>query len=372
MAERITKRQADIIRAVVNGYVLTGQPVGSAIIVERLICSVSSATIRKEMSVLEQMGYLFSPHTSAGRVPTDSAIELFIDEMVNLYEDSLDNISELEEFYKTANMQVDKLMKVTAQQLASSSQNAGFVLTPRAAGAIINRIELVSVTDNMVLVILVSRSGTIYQKKIKIENTHTQEDLYKISRYLNQLLKGYEIEDIKEKGLAFFIDSNSDLGDLGNLGDTAMQVAQSLIYMPPDQQVLLEGEATFYRRLLDEHPDTKQAEKLVNLLDDKEFLIEYLNGLKSNKRINVRVGLDVDGQHLSGISIMSCAYSVGGRNIGSLGVIGISRMPYESIIRSMDYSSEILSNVLKETGELDFNADVKINIGNLPERFSGA
>ncbi|MDH4263008.1 MAG: heat-inducible transcriptional repressor HrcA [Spirochaetia bacterium] len=368
MADSITKRQADIVRAIVKGYVITGQPIGSAIIVERLISNVSSATIRKEMSVLEQMGYLFSPHTSAGRIPTDRAIELYIDEMVNLYEDSLDSISELEGFYKTANMQVDKLMKVTAQQLANSSQNAGFVLTPRAAGAIINRIELVSVTDNMILVILVSRSGTIYQKKIKIENTHTQEDLYKISRYLNQLLKGYEIEDIKEKGLACFIDSSSDLG---NLGDTAMQVAQSLIYMPPDQQVLLEGEATFYKRLLDEHPDTKQAEKLVNILDDKEFLIEYLNSLKSNKRINVSVGLDVDGIHLSGISILSCGYSVGGRNVGSLGVIGINRMPYENIIRSMDYSSEILSNVLKETGELDFNADIKLKIGNLPERLSG-
>jgi len=368
MAERITKRQADIVRAVVNGYVLTGQPVGSAIIVERLICSVSSATIRKEMSVLEQMGYLYSPHTSAGRVPTDLAMELYIDELVNLYEDSLDNITELEEFYKTANMQVEKLMKVTAQQLATASQNAGFVLTPRAAGATINRIELVSVTDNLVLVILVSRTGTIYQKKIKIENNHTQEDLYKVSRYLNQILKGYDIEDIKEKGLAFFIDSNSGLGDLGS---TAMQVAQSLIYMPPDQQVLLEGEATFYKRLLDEHPDTSQAEKLVNILDDKDFLIEMLNSLKSEKRITVRVGLDVDGEHLSGISILSCPYSVGGRKIGSLGVIGINRMPYENIIRSMDYGSEILSNVLKETSELDFNADIKIRFGNLPERFSG-
>ena len=85
MAERITKRQADIVRAVVNGYVLTGQPVGSAIIVERFICNISSATVRKEMSVLEQMGYLFSPHTSAGRVPTDRAMEFYIDELNQLY-----------------------------------------------------------------------------------------------------------------------------------------------------------------------------------------------------------------------------------------------------------------------------------------------
>ncbi|MDH4198937.1 MAG: heat-inducible transcriptional repressor HrcA [Spirochaetia bacterium] len=365
MLERITKRQAEIVRAVVNGYVLTGQPVGSAIIVERFICDISSATVRKEMSVLEQMGYLFSPHTSAGRIPTDLGMELFIDELINIYEDSIENISEFEDFYKSANMQVDKLMKVTAQQLASASQNAGFVLTPAATGAVINRIEIVSVTDNIGLVILISQTGTIFQKKIKFETAHSQEDFYKISRYLNQMLKGYEIEDIKEKGLAFFFDSSTDLGDLGN---SAMIVAQNLIYLPPDQQVLFEGEAALYKRLLEEHPNTGEAEKLVRILDDKEFLMELLNTLKSDKRINVQVGLDIDGEHISGISVLSRGYSVGGRNIGSLGVIGVNRMPYEQIIRSMDYSSAILSNVLKETGELNFNGEIIVKIGKLPER----
>jgi heat-inducible transcriptional repressor len=365
MADQITKRQAEIVRAVVNGYVHSGQPVGSAIIVERFICNISSATVRKEMSVLEQMGYLFSPHTSAGRVPTDRAIELYIDELIDLFEDSLETGSDLEEFYKTANMQVDKLMKVTAQQLAASSENAGFVLTPRATGAVINRIELVSITENVALVVLVSRTGTIYQKKIKLEKSHSQEDLYKISRYLNQMLKGYEIDDIKEKGLSSFMDSGTDIGELAN---TALLVAQSIIYMPPGQQVLLEGEATLFKKLLEEHPDIKQAEKIVRAIDNKDYLIELLNNLKTNGRINTQVGIEVDGEHISGISVMSRPYSVGGRSIGSLGVIGICRMPYENIIRSMDYSSEILSNVLKEMGELDFNREVSVSVGKLPEK----
>lgn len=366
MADQITQRQMDIVRAVVNGYVVSGQPIGSSIIVERFICNISSATVRKEMSVLEQMGYLFSPHTSAGRVPTDKALVLYLEDLINYYEDSLEDISELDDFYKTANMQIDKLLTVTAQRLAAASQNAGFVLTPKATGAIINRIELVSITDNLVLVILVSRTGSIYQKKIRLERTHTQEDLYKISRYLNQMLKGYEIDDIKEKGLSCFIESNSALE---GLGDSAMKIAQSLVYMPPEQQIILEGEATLFKRLLEEHPDSKQAERIVHVLDNKDFLMELLNGLTSGDRINVQVGLDIDGEHTSGISVLSRGYFVGGRNVGSVGVIGVNRMPYDQIIRSMDYSSEILTNVFREIGELDFNGEVNLRMGKLPEHF---
>ena len=263
-------------------------------------------------------------------------------------------------------MQVDKLDESHRAATGSASQNAGFVFTPRATGAVINRIEIVSVQIIWSWLFWLVGPEPYYQKKIKLENTHSQEDFYKISRYLNQMLKGYEIEDIKEKGLAFFMDSNSEMGDLGN---TAMLVAQSLIYMPPDQQVLLEGEATLYKRLArGTSLISRQAEKLVRILDDKDFLIELLNSLsqieESMSRLVLRSMANIFPAYLSS----AAHYSVGGRNIGSLGVIGINRMPYEQIIRSMDYSSEILSNVLKKLGELDFNGEIKLKMGKLPER----
>ncbi len=363
MDEQITKRQAEIVHAVVNGYLNSGQPVGSAIIVEKFVCNVSSATVRKEMSILEQMGYLFSPHTSAGRVPTDKAVELYVDELIRLYDGALIRDDELEMFYKTANVQLDKLLKVTAQQLSAASESAGLVLAPQASGSVIKQIELVSITENIVLMVMVSRSGSIFQKKIKLETPHHQEELYKISRFLNHMLKGHEVGDIREKGLSFFIDSSHDLGDLGA---SAMQVAQNLVYMPPDQQVIVEGEAIFYKRLLEEHPDTRLAEKLIRKLEDKSFIHDMINEVKDDDHVNVRVGIEMDGEMMHGVAVLARSYCVGGRNVGALGVIGMSRMPYEKTVRSLGYSSEILSNVLKERNELEFNQDIVWGIDGLP------
>jgi len=351
----ITERQLDIVRAVVNGYVLTGQPVGSAIIVERFLTTVSSATVRKEMSMLEQMGYLLSPHTSAGRVPTDKSIKLYVDEMISFYESTVDMYIEKEEIYRQANMQLERLLKFTAQQLAQASSNAGIVLAPQASMSVINRIELVSLSDNMALAVLVSKNGSIYQKKIQFEGVFSQEDLYKVSRFLNQVLKGYEISDIKEKGLSVIMDDSIDLGPLG---DVAMQVAQSLIYTPPDQQVLIEGETVFYQKLLDEHPDKRLAEKLITSMEDKNFICNLLDGARKKERINSMIGIDLEGEHLDGVTVLSTSYSVGGRNIGTLGVIGTSRMPYEKVIQSLDYSSGVLSSVLKESNELEFTDEL--------------
>lgn len=363
MSEQITKRQAEIVRAVVSGYLMTGLPVGSAIIVEKFVCDVSSATVRKEMSILEQMGFLFSPHTSAGRVPTDKAVEFYVDDVVRLYEGTLIREQELEEFYKAANVQLDKLLKVTAHQLSVASESAGLVLAPQVSGSVIKQIELVSITENVVLMVMVSRSGSIFQKKIKLERARNQEELYKVSRFLNHMLKGHEVGDIREQGLSFFIDSSHDLGDLG---DTAMQVAQNLIYMPPDQPVIMEGEAVFYKKLLEEHPNTKLAEKLINRLEDKSFVNEMINQVKSGDRVNVQVGIEVDGETMPGIAVLARSYCVGGRNVGALGIIGMSRMPYERAIRSLGYSSEILSNVLKERNELEFTQDIDWGIDGLP------
>ncbi|MES0488819.1 MAG: heat-inducible transcriptional repressor HrcA [Leptospirales bacterium] len=363
MTEQITKRQANIIRSVVTGYIDTGQPVGSANVVENFLNDISSATVRKEMSVLEQMGYLFSPHTSAGRVPSDKAIEFYVRELIGLYSGEAKKSVNLEELSRTANMQLEKLMKATAQQLAAASDNAGIVLAPLASGSSINRVELVSVTGSIVLIIMVAGSGTIYQKKVRLDSAYTQEELYKVSRYLNRMLKGYDITDIRDKGLAFFMESDNSMGDLGN---AAMQVAQNLIYTPPNQQVLIEGEASLYKHIHEEYSDPKVSELLINQLEDKSFICNLINDLTQEDAIDVQIGFNTSDERLEGISILTRSYSVGGRNIGALGVIGLKRMPYDKIIQSIDYSSFILSSLLNELSELDFDEGTIINIDGLP------
>jgi len=351
MEQAITKRQAEIIRSLINEYLITGQPVGSLNIVEKFLQSISSATVRKEMSVLEQMGYLYSPHTSAGRIPSDKAINFFVHELIEVSSDTIPLGNHFEEFYKSANVQIEKFMKVMAQKIATVSSNVGVVLAPQAQGSVIERIELVLVTGNIVLMVMVSSTGTIFQKKIKTESALSQEDLYKISRYLNQILKGYEIDDIRSKGLSFIRDSVAN--DIGSLCNDALFIAQNLIYTPLDQQVWMEGESLFFKKLLEEYPDSKKAELLIQRMEDRSFICELLNTTRKEKKINIQVGIKIDDILLSGVTVLSGSYSVAGRDLGSIGVIGLNRMPYQDVIYNIVYSSEILSSVLKEHNDFD-------------------
>ena len=350
ITEGITERQSRVIQAVVGEYVVTGQPVGSRSITESYDLKISSATIRKEMSVLEQMGLLISPHTSSGRIPTDGAIQFYVDKLVDLYRITMSEKARLENFYTKAKWQLDQLLQRTAQLLSLNSNSAGVVLAPVSTESIIKRVELISILDNLILAVIVSHSGTIFQKKIQTEVVLSQENLYKISRYLNQHLSGYEIADLQKKGLSFLVESVEELNQ--DLIDVAIQIVQSFVYNPPDQEVYIDGEGNFYKQLLETTSNAGKAESIVSEVLDQNFIRDKINHLRDATKVTSQIGINIHGDYIAGISILIKGYSVGGRNIGALGVIGCSRIPYDKLIPTIDYSSILLSNVLEERYDL--------------------
>jgi len=355
----MTQRQGEILRALVKEYVLSGEPVGSQILVEKFSMAFSPATVRKEMSVLEQMGLLSSPHTSAGRVPTDRAFQLYLADLVNLFEITLNQKAELEDLYRSAALQLDQLLKTTAQMLSQTSNFAGIVLAPNSVGSSIKRIELISIMESLVLMIMISSSGAIYEKKIKLERAVNQEDLYKISRYLNQNLKGFEIGDVQERGLDFLSVSLAELGELSDIGTA---VTQAIIYNPPDQTMHIEGNTNLHRKIYELTPNRQKAERIITQLENKDYIASIFERMKNLPQVGSQVGLEVDGEVLSGITILGKGYTLSGKSIGALGVIGANRMPYEKIIPALDYSAQILSNVLSEKSNIEVHgAELKVN-----------
>lgn len=348
MPEGITERQIQIIRAIVNEYVLTGEPVGSNALVDKFGFTISPATVRKEMSVLEQMGFLKSPHTSAGRIPADAAFEIYIEDLINLYEITLNHKNQLDEFYRSAQLQLDQLLKSIAQMLAMTSNQLGVVLSPVSTDSVLKRIELVSVLDNLVLAVMVSQSGSVFQKKIKLDRPISQEELYKISRFLNQNVKGYELSQFRDRGLEFLSEGQRHLGDNASV---AMNIAQALVFNPPDQTVYVEGENQLFASILEASAQREDAEFLIRRLSDEAYLCSVFNHVKNSKHVTVQMGLDIDGRQFGGFALLAKDYAVGGRSLGALGVIGVNRMPYERLIPTLDYSAQILSNVLSQRAE---------------------
>lgn len=350
----MTDRQGEILRALVKEYVASGEPVGSQILVEKFSMAFSPATVRKEMSVLEQMGLLSSPHTSAGRVPTDRAFQLYLGDLVNLFEITLNQKAELEDLYRSAALQLDQLLKTTAQMLAQTSNFAGIVLAPNSIGSSIKRIELVSVMESLVLMIMISSSGAIYEKKIKLERVVSQEDLYKISRYLNQNLKGFELGDVQERGLEFLSGSLAELGELSDIGTA---VTQAIVYNPPDQTIHIEGNTNLHRKIYELTPDRRKAERIITQLESQDYIASVFERMKNLPQVGSQVGLEIDGEIMSGITILGKGYTLSGKSVGALGVIGANRMPYERLIPALDYSSQILSNVLSEKSNIEMQGN---------------
>lgn len=350
LRQNITDRQAEIIRAIVSEYLISGQPVGSQILVSRFGFDFSPATVRKEMSILEQVGLLASPHTSAGRVPTDNALELYVNDLLELYQITVSEKARLEDFYRSAKLQLDQLLQSTAHMLAVTSKNAGIVLSPVSTNSIVKRIELVSIHDNVVLLVMVSNSGAVFEKRLRLDVSVNQEDLYKISRFLTSRMRGYEIGLLQERDMSFLTDSENELN---GLTDVAMTLAQSLVFSPPDQEVFIEGESTLYSKMIENSVNKKIADKLAQKLSDKNYICDLFNRLRGTRRVSAQIGIELDGETLSGVSVLAKGYSVGGKNVGALGVIGLNRMPYDKLIPTIDYSSHILSNVLADRADLN-------------------
>lgn len=341
----LTGRQIEVIRAIVSEYVLTGFPVASKILVDKFGFEFSTATVRKEMSVLEQMGYLKSPHTSAGRIPTDFAFQYYINELIGLYEITYTEKQQLESFYQSAKLRLETLLKGTAHMLAMTSCYLGVVLSPQAQSSIIKRIELVSVIENLVLIVLVTGTGTVYQQRMQLSKSVSQEDLYKVSRFLNQELKGRELLEFQSKGLSEITQGTNALGDLAEI---AVQVAQYVVFNPPRQTLYCQGETSLYNEIYAQLPDKDYADSVVQFLSNEDTIIDIFGRLKNMGSVTAKVGIEVDGREIYGISVLGRGYSVGGKKVGALGVIGMTRMPYEKIIPTLEYSAQMLSDVMVE------------------------
>jgi len=341
----LTGRQIEVIRAIVSEYVLTGFPVASKILVDKFGFEFSPATVRKEMSVLEQMGYLKSPHTSAGRIPTDFAFQYYINELIGLYEITYTEKQQLESFYQSAKLRLETLLKGTAHMLAMTSSYLGVVLSPQAQSSIIKRIELVSVIENLVLIVLVTGTGTVYQQRLQLSKSVSQEDLYKVSRFLNQELKGRELLEFQSKGLSEITQGTNALGDLAEI---AVQVAQYVVFNPPRQTLYCQGETSLYNEIYAQLPDKDYADSVVQFLSKEGTIIDIFGRLKNMGSVTAKVGIEVDGREIYGISVLGRGYSVGGKKVGALGVIGMTRMPYEKIIPTLEYSAQMLSDVMVE------------------------
>ena len=329
-----------LLRALVERYIADGQPVGSRTLSKAAGLDLSPATIRNVMSDLEDLGLIASPHTSAGRIPTPKGYRLFVDTMLTVRRDALDLSGDLPSA-AIATDQPQKIISSAAQLLSSLSHFVGVVMAPKRT-SVFRHIEFLGLSEHRVLVIIVAPDGDVQNRVVHTQAKYNQSQLIEAANFLNANYSGQALDVVKER-LRLEVDNlRSEISTLMQTAvDAGMQAMES------EAEVIISGE----RNLLsvsDYSNDMGNLRRMFDLFEQKAQLMRLLEN--SNEAEGVRIFIGGEGQVVPyhDLSIVSAPYVVDGTIVGTLGVIGPQRMPYDRMIQIVDITSKLVGNALSQ------------------------
>ncbi|MCU4120930.1 heat-inducible transcriptional repressor HrcA [Variovorax sp. N23] len=322
-----------LLKTLVERYIAEGQPVGSRTLSRASGLELSPATIRNVMSDLEALGLITSPHTSAGRIPTARGYRLFVDTMLTAQRDQLPAPSLPPD-------QPQKVIANAANLLSSLSQFVGVVMAPRRT-SVFRQIEFLRLSDRRLLVIIVSPDGDVQNRVIFPESDYSQSQLVEAANYINAHYAGLTIEQVRDR-----LQSEVEKlrGEIASLMQAAVQ-ASSEVMTEAQDDVVISGE----RNLLsvsDFSSDMGQLRRAFDLFEQKAQLMRLLDVSSKADGVRIFIGGESQVVPFEELSIVSANYEVDGQVVGTLGVIGPTRMPYDRMIQIVDITSRLVTNAL--------------------------
>lgn len=344
MKNMLDERSKSLLKTLVERYIADGQPVGSRTLSKASGLELSPATIRNVMADLEELGLIASPHTSAGRIPTARGYRLFVDTMLTAQPGIIGAESRPIETLETQ-LQPDQPQRViasAAQLLSSLSSFVGVVTAPRKP-SVFHHIEFLRLGDRRVLVIMVSPDGDVQNRVVFTAQDFSQSELAEASNRLNASYAGLSLEAVRER-----LKSEVDVlrGEIAELMNTAVKVGAEAMEQE-EERVVISGE----RNLLtvqDFSHDMGSLRRLFDLFEQKTQLMRLLDVSSRAEGVRIYIGGESQVVPFEELSIVSAPYEIDGQVVGTLGVIGPTRMAYDRMIQIVDITSRMVSNVLSQ------------------------
>ena len=330
-----------LLKALVERYIADGQPVGSRTLSKASGLYLSPATIRNVMSDLEELGLIVSPHTSAGRIPTARGYRLFVDTMLTTQRNSFPNAGGMGA-QVLAPDQPQKVLSNAAHMLSNLSQFVGVVMAPRRS-SVFRHIEFLRLSDRRFLVIIVSPDGDVQNRVIFTETDYTQSQLIEASNFLNSHYAGMAMEEVRER-----LKNEVEVlrGEIAVLMQTAVQVSSEAI--ESRDEVVVSGERNLLA-ISDFSSDMGNLRKLFELFEQKAQLMRLLDVSSRAEGVRIYIGGESQVIPYQELSVVTAPYEVDGQVVGTLGVIGPMRMPYEKMIQIVDITSKLVSTALSHS-----------------------
>lgn len=337
--ENLSSREKLVLQLIVNNFISTGIPVGSRVLCKNYKLDMCPATIRNIMYDLGEIGYLEQPYTSAGRIPTDKGFRLYIENLIKYEKLSEKEKNTIIENIETIKSDIDDLLQKTSTVLGKLSKQLGVVLTPNFYSAQFEKVELIDVSSNKILVIITLNKGLFKTITMEIDSFIKKSELEETARVINERLSGLTLGEIKET-----IDKRLQNVSVGNPGIIRyfIEFSENIFEIEWGEEVHIGGTGEMVEQI--EFSSNEYMKKMIDLLENRKPIIKALKNRKDDENITVTIGKE-NISEISIFSVITAGYKIGNFK-GSLGIIGPRRMRYSKVIPLVKYTAEIINKIM--------------------------
>lgn len=336
----LDERKQKILYAIIRTYMETGEPVGSRTISKYSDLNLSSATIRNEMSDLEEMGYIIQPHTSAGRIPSDKGYRLYVD---HILEDKDQEIQEFKDLMVERTDKLEQMLQRLVKALAANTNYATMVSTPAVRGNKLKFIQLSKVNSTQILAVIMIEGNLVRNKVIDVTEELDQETVLKLNILLNSVLNGLSIEEIN---LGMIQNLKEQAGIHSELVASVIDAVAEVIHAEDEVKIYTSGATNIFR--YPELSDNGKASEIISTFEEKQELTDLVNQTLENSEsrgIQVYIGQETPIQAMKDCSVVTATYELGGGLQGTIGIIGPKRMDYENVLKTLKTLTEQLDRI---------------------------
>ena len=343
MDEELSERKRKILHAIIQNYLETGEPVGSRTISKYTDLNLSSATIRNEMSDLEELGYIIQPHTSAGRIPSDKGYRLYVDELMHEKEDE---IAEIRNLMIQRTDKMENVLKQVVRVLASNTNYATMISVPQGTSNRLKFIQLSRVSELQLLAVVVAEGNLIRNKIIELDESMDDETILKLNLLLNTNLNGLQIAEIN---FGLIAKLKEQAGIHSGVVATVLDEVAKMIEFEEEPEIYTSGTTNIFK--YPELSDSTRASELISTFEEKKQLVELVKDTMEadeNTGIQVYIGNESPIQTMKDCSVVTATYQLGNGLQGTIGIIGPKRMDYENVVDSLKTLKVELDQVFKK------------------------
>lgn len=341
----LNERKIKILQAIINDYIATAEPVGSRTIAKKYDLGISSATIRNEMSDLEEMGFIIQPHASAGRIPSDLGYRLYVDELMQRKVLGADEQMFLRGVVSRNISQIDYLMEETAKALSLLTNYTTIISEPISKRTKLKQIRLLPLDTGCVLLVIATEGNYSKNHVIKVNKVPKDEEIFEIGKKINRILQGRSLDEIDQE---IVLTLQTELGAYGDLLKPLLTAVEQTVQSAENVQVHLSGTKNILA--FPEFSDVEKAKSLFQSLEEKDVLVTLLAG-SADDALQILIGNENSIQSMKDCSVITTTYKMGNNTRGTIGILGPTRMDYSQVVSVLNGMVQNIEKVLKTIAE---------------------